>query len=98
VPVELVELIEFRKPERPFDLIWRRAHMVVTDGPDGEVFLPTRYAGTSRSQDDQLRLGRGTDWQGDDNSPVSGVGLRMFLVGDNAKTILEMGNVEFHRD
>src|SRR5262249_5809527 len=60
VPVEQVELVEFRKPARPRDLLWRRAHMIVRGGPDGEVFLPALYAGTSREADDKLRLGRAT--------------------------------------
>jgi type VI secretion system protein ImpE len=90
IPIEAVEVAEFRPPERPHDLLWRRTHMVVTDGPDGEVFLPTIYPLTFASGDDQLRLGRGTDWRGQEGEPVRGVGLRMFLVGDQEKTILEL--------
>ncbi|MEI7815483.1 MAG: type VI secretion system accessory protein TagJ, partial [Coriobacteriia bacterium] len=63
IPLEAVELAEFRPPERPRDLLWRPTHMVVTDGPDGEVFLPTIYPLTFANGDDQLRLGRGTDWR-----------------------------------
>ena len=37
IPMEAVELIEFRPPERPRDLLWRRAHMIVADGPDGRL-------------------------------------------------------------
>ena len=40
IPMERVEMIEFHDPARPRDLLWRRAHMVVRGGPDGEVFLP----------------------------------------------------------
>ena len=46
-------LIEFRQPERPRDLLWRRAHMVVRGGPDGEVFLPALYAGSHAEADDR---------------------------------------------
>ncbi len=97
VPVEAVEVIEFRKPERPRDLLWRRAHMVVKDGPDGEVFLPTLYLNTHRNEDDQLRLGRGTDWADQENGPTIGVGQRMYLVGEEAKPILQMERVEFEQ-
>ena len=97
IPIETVESIEFRPPERPRDLLWRRAHMIVTDGPDGEVFLPAIYPLTFRSDDDQLRLGRGTAWQGQEGEPVRGLGLRMFLVGDQDQTILELQELQFRR-
>jgi type VI secretion system protein ImpE len=95
IPWETVELIEFRPPERPRDLLWRRAHMVVTGGPDGEVFLPALYPLTWKNGDDQLRLGRGTDWRGQEGEPVRGTGLRMLLIGEQDRTILELKEIQF---
>ena len=46
IPLERVDTVEFRAWERPRDLLWRRAHMVVRGGPDGEVYLPVLYAGS----------------------------------------------------
>src|SRR5262249_6630406 len=43
IPAERVHSIEFRKPQRTLDLIWRRAAMAVAGGPDGEVFVPATY-------------------------------------------------------
>jgi type VI secretion system protein ImpE len=97
VPVHAVELMEFHAPVRPQDLLWRRVHMIVTGGPDGEVFLPTTYPGTSSLSDDQLRLGRATDWSGDDSSPIRGQGLRMFLAGENDLSILQLETVTFNQ-
>ncbi len=96
VPFERVELIEFHAPERPRDLLWRRAHMIVTEGPDGEVFLPTIYPSTRHRTDDQLRLGRGTDWEGEEGGPVRGVGQRMFLVGDEDRSIMDLKEVRYN--
>ena len=98
IPIEQVELIEFHAPESPRDLLWRRAQMTVNDGPDGEVFLPTLYPNTYTSDDDQLRLGRGTDWIESDGELARGVGLRMFLIGDEDKEILGLNQIEFRRD
>jgi type VI secretion system protein ImpE len=95
IPVESVELIEFRPPARPRDLLWRRARMVVHGGPDGEVFLPALYAGAGADADDRLRLGRATEWQGGDGTPVRGLGQRTFLVGDEAVPILELQELSF---
>jgi type VI secretion system protein ImpE len=95
IPVERVESVEFRPPQRPRDLIWRRVHMVVRDGPDGEVYLPTLYAGTHAAAEDGLRLGRATDWTGGNGAPVRGMGQRTYLVGDEARTILELKELTF---
>ncbi len=93
IPIERVERIEFRAPVRPRDLLWRRAHMAVRGGPDGEVFLPVLYAGSQNDADDRLRLGRSTDWRGGEGVPVRGVGQRMFLVGDEACGILALETI-----
>ncbi len=96
IPVEKVESIEFRQPKRPRDLLWRPAQMIVRGGPDGEVYLPTIYPGTSKTGDDALSLGRATDWREAEGEPVRGVGLRTFLVGEEDKTILQIGKIDFH--
>jgi len=90
VPIERVESVEFHPPQRPRDLLWRPARMIVRDGPDGEVYLPTLYAGSHAADDDSLRLGRSTDWTGGQGRPVRGLGQRTYLVGDEAKTILDV--------
>jgi type VI secretion system protein ImpE len=93
VPVERVELMEFRPPARPRDLLWQRMHLIVRGGPDGEVYLPTLYAGTHAEAEDRLRLGRATDWRGGDGGPVRGVGQRTFLVGEESVPILEVQEI-----
>jgi type VI secretion system protein ImpE len=93
IPMERVELIEFRAPARPRDLLWQRAHMVVRGGPDGEVYLPTLYAGTQAVADDRVRLGRATDWRSGQGEPVRGIGQRTFLVGEDSRSILELKEI-----
>jgi type VI secretion system protein ImpE len=95
IPVERIDLIEFRAAERPRDLLWRRAHAVVRGGPDGEVFFPTLYGGTFAETDNRFRLGRMTDWRGGDGAPVCGIGQRMFVVGDEDRTIMELKELTF---
>jgi type VI secretion system protein ImpE len=93
IPIDRVESVEFRAPVRPRDLLWRRAHMIVHAGPDGEVFLPTLYAGACADPDDRVRLGRTTEWRG--AAPVRGAGQRMFLVGNDALSIMELQKLTF---
>ena len=93
VPTETVELLEFHKPERMRDLYWRPAHLIVADGPDGIVYIPCLYPGSHAAADEAVKLGRRTDWSGGDTAPYRGLGLREYLVGDSAKSILEIGTI-----
>ncbi len=97
IPVASVSAIEFRAPERRRDLLWRRAAMSVIDGPDGEVFMPAIYGSANKDLDPQYRLGHATDFLGGENEPQQGVGLRSFLIGEESRTILELGKIEFSK-
>jgi type VI secretion system protein ImpE len=93
VPFTSIVKIDFHKPERRRDLLWRGAFLTLHDDPDGEVYIPTVYfaADSTPSQ----RLGHETDFVGGDGAPISAKGLRSFLVGEESKTILELGKVTF---
>jgi len=95
IPIESVESMEFRPPERPRDLLWRRVHLIVKDGPDGEIFIPAIYADPKGLGTDQSRLGRMTDWVRNGDAPVLGVGQRTFLVGEAALPIMELETITF---
>jgi len=95
IPTERVESMEFHAPRRPRDLAWRRASMSVSDGPDGEVYLPTTYGNDEPDLADDYRLGRATDWREAGAGPVRGVGQRTFLVGDDARGIMDLTALTF---
>lgn len=95
IPAERVASIEFHAPRRPRDLCWRRASMSVTDGPDGEVYIPVTYAAEGAGLADEFRLGRATDWRELAEGLVRGVGQRVFLAGEEAAGIMELGTLEF---
>ena len=76
IPTETIATVEMHRPERPRDLIWRRAAMDVTEGPDGEVFLPVIYVTPGVEVDERTQLGRVTDYVGSEGEPVRGVGQR----------------------
>lgn len=97
IPVDRVVEIEFRPPQRPLDLLWRQAHMIVLDGPEGEVYLPALYPLSSKASDERIRLGRVTEWIETGEAPVRGMGQRCFLIGDEDVPILSMTSVVFDR-
>lgn len=95
VPIGSVDLLEFEPPEQPHHLLWRPVHMIVRGGPDGKVHIPALYYGSHSSEDNRIRLGRATDWQGGDGAAVRGLGQRMLLAGERDVPIMQLEKVEF---
>ncbi len=107
VEMARVREMEFHAPERPIDLIWRRASVDVIEGPDGDVFIPAIYlppvdaiekglGSAEQVVDDQVLLGRSSDWIGGEGSPARGLGQRCFLVGDDVVPILQIESLKFN--
>jgi type VI secretion system protein ImpE len=95
VPMASVESLDLHPPQRPRDLLWRRARMIVRGGPDGEVYLPALYPGAPAEADDDLRLGRKTEWRGGDGAPVRGAGQRVLEAGGADVAFLEIRQMAF---
>jgi type VI secretion system protein ImpE len=94
VPFEQIDTLAAKPPKFPRDLLWLAARLEVRDGPAGDVFLPALYPQSHEHADNQVKLGRMTDWQGAEGEPVRGMGLRMFLVGDDDVSLLEWRQLE----
>jgi type VI secretion system protein ImpE len=97
IPTERVVSIAFHPPRRPRDLFWRRGSVSVADGPDGDVYFPAIYLANGSDVADEFRLGRTTDWLGPEDGLVLGLGQRVFLVGDEARNIMELTTLRFGR-
>jgi type VI secretion system protein ImpE len=95
MPFEQIKSIEISPPKQLRDVLWASARVEALDGTIGEVYVPGLYAGTSEYSDDQARLGRLTDWQKIGDDLYRTVGLRMFRVDDEDKTLFEVRSVEF---
>jgi type VI secretion system protein ImpE len=94
IPTERVVSANFHAPTRVRDLIWRRASMVVSDGPEGDVYVPAIYA-ADEALTDALRLGRETDWREAEGGLVRGVGQRVFLAGDEGVDVMAVRSLKF---
>jgi type VI secretion system protein ImpE len=88
VPLEQVESITLTPPKFPRDLLWRAARLETHDSA-GEVFLPSLYPGSHASSDEQIQLGKRTDWIGGDTAPTRGLGAHLYLVDEDAVSLLE---------
>jgi type VI secretion system protein ImpE len=96
VPLEQVARLTMNPPKFPRDLLWVSGRLEMTDSAAGNVFFPALYPRSHEHPDNQIKLGRMTDWQGPDSGPVLGVGLRTFLAGDDPFTLLQWRQLEIH--
>jgi type VI secretion system protein ImpE len=94
VPLEQVEKIEFMPPKSLRDLFWMQAKLDTANGTNGEVIIPSLYAGTYKNPNDQVRLGRMTDWRDIGEDIYVGEGLKLFWIDGADKPILEVKEIE----
>mgnify|MGYP001329836598 CR=1 FL=1 len=87
--IELAQIRELslQPPQRPLDLLWRRATLFLSNGSEGEVFLPCTYP--TATDDEAALVGRTTDWLNQEGL-VRGVGQKLWLVGEDALPLGEL--------
>jgi type VI secretion system protein ImpE len=95
LPFEQIKHLTIPLPKQLRDLLWTPAVLEAHDGPVGEVFLPVLYAGSSTHANDQVKLGRMTDWQMAGEEVVRGLGQHLFLLDGNDRGLLELRELTF---
>jgi len=99
IPYEHISSIEMEAPKRLRDLLWSPA--IVRTGPAfkgkelGEVLLPVLSPLSWKHSNDQVRLGRATEWEDDGTGAVVPLGQKMFAVDEDEVPILEIRKLEF---
>ncbi len=96
MPFEQIRRFEISPPRQLRDLLWASAQIEALDGTVGQVYVPSLYAGTAQQTDNQVRLGRVTDWKQLSEDLFRTVGLRLFRVGEEEKSLFEAKTVEFN--
>ncbi len=98
LPFEQIEKVTFNPLKTLRDLFWVQAEVAMTNGTTGEMFLPTLYANSWKSGDDQIRLGRLTDWKEAGEETFVGEGMRLFWLDGQDKPMLEMKEIVFKHE
>ena len=98
IPFDQIASISASPPQRLRDLLWIPA--VVRPGPDykdvelGEVLIPALTPLAWQHEDDEVRLGRLTDWQELPDGSVVPVGQKLLAIDDELVPILELRELE----
>lgn len=99
MPFEQIKSITIEPPKRLRDLLWATARIEHIDEKIekiGDVFLPVLYAGSSGHSNEQVKLGRMTEWTTITDELVVAAGMRLFLVDGKDLSIMESHNLEFN--
>lgn len=94
IPFAHIASLEVQPPKRLRDLLWIPAKL--RTGPAfkgtelGEVLIPVLSPLTWRHQDDEVRLGRATVWEEDEEGEEIPFGQKMFAVDGEEVPLLEL--------
>jgi type VI secretion system protein ImpE len=90
----VVASVTIPPPKHLRDLIWAPAAVELTIGSLGEVLLPALYAQSYLHQDNQVKLGRATDWRADVEGLALAAGQRLLATGDRDWPLLEIRDIQ----
>jgi type VI secretion system protein ImpE len=101
IPWQHVASVRIEAPKRLRDLIWTPA--TVRTGDDfrgqelGEILLPSLAPLSFESEDDEIRLGRATDWIELPDGSFAPVGQKMLLVDGEQVPLLSIRELEIRQ-
>lgn len=94
IPLEQISRLEIDAPKQLRDLLWTPARIETTDGTNGDIYIHSLYEGSGRHANDQVKLGRMTDWTDAGEGLYLASGLRLFLIDGQDRALLEARKIE----
>lgn len=98
IPFELLSAVRMEAPKRLRDLLWVPAIVrpaAAYQGTElGEVLIPALAPLSARHADQQVRLGRVSEWQELADGAQAPIGQKLLLVDDEEFPILELRELE----
>lgn len=96
IPFEQVRRLQIGKPEQLRDLLFTPVRIELVDGTQGQFFMLALYASTYETANEQVKLGRATQWSAYSDDLAGGTGARLWMIGDDDKLIFDVESVELH--
>lgn len=89
-PFSRVRRIVIEPPADVRDLAWVPVQITWSNEGEAVGFIPARYPGSERSEDDQLRMARKTEWRDLGGGTFAGLGQRIFATSADEIGVLEV--------
>jgi type VI secretion system protein ImpE len=100
IPLEHLAFVQMGEPSRLRDLLWAPARVQAGPGFQGlelgEVLTPVMSPLSWQESDDEVRLGRVTDWKELEDGTIVPVGQKLLLVDDEPFPFLEVRKLEIN--
>jgi type VI secretion system protein ImpE len=95
VPVHRIQRIAIETPSDARDLVWLPAQFTWTNQGEAFGFIPTRYPGSDKVEDDAIRLARRTQWDEVAAGVFHGFGQRQLTTDAAEYGLLEVREAIF---
>jgi type VI secretion system protein ImpE len=95
VPFDAVAELSVSAPATLLDLLWIQARLTTWEGLNVQGYLPVLYPGSPLHEDEQVRLGRRTEWIAAGDSLARGAGQHVYQAGESDVPLLEIREVAF---
>ena len=95
VPIANIRELVVSPPKTLIDLIWAKGRITTWEGLTMGCFFPALYPNSFASPDENIRLGRRTEWQAMGGSLARAVGQHVYEVGGTDRSIFELQEVVF---
>lgn len=95
VPFHRIETLAIEPPQDLRDIVWMPAYFQWTTGGETVGLIPTRYAGSETSGDDEIRLARKTDWLPAGPEVTAGIGQRMLATDAGEYALMDVRKIAF---
>ncbi|HEX3654843.1 MAG TPA: type VI secretion system accessory protein TagJ [Pirellulales bacterium] len=97
VPFTRISKIDIEKPADLRDVVWMPAQFTWSTGGETVGFIPTRYPGSEACEDNAVRLGRKTIWQGEEGEYL-GLGQRVLASDEAEYSLMDVREIRFDCD
>ena len=95
MPIRRLRSVRLEKPVDLRDLVWLPAYLTLESGSELPSLIPTRYPGSERSPDGQLRLARKTEWTQQGEATFLGSGQRILATDIDEFPLLDVREITF---
>lgn len=93
IPFSNIKQIDIEKPEDLRDLVWMPAHFVWANDGDAVGFIPTRYPGSQKNEDNKIIKAAKTEWRQQSENTFHGFGQRLLTTDADDYPLLEVRKI-----
>jgi type VI secretion system protein ImpE len=96
IPFSQISKIQIEAPADLRDVVWMPVQFTWINGGEASGLIPTRYPGAERSEDNQIRLARKTEWEENSAGGAHGRGQRLLATDVQDYALMDIRKIEFH--